>query len=144
MGNISTSVKTVAADAGKTGEGVRPTPPRDFASSNEKQVEALKAKPKTKRIILGAVLIAIVAMFAVNLISFGSNARFCTNCGYSGSMKAVTLTAGPFLDAVVKLLVSLFPVLLYYYAERGRFICPKCGRTSANVTVKRRLRELER
>ena len=88
-------------------------------------------------------LISLLFFVFLNLLSLGNNSRMCSNCGYSGGMKGVLLSGKKFLNSAVILLVTLFPILLYYYAEKGKFACPRCGRTSANVTVKSRLRDLE-
>jgi len=115
---------------------------RNFSTQNEQAVAFGKTKPKTKRIIFGACLIALMVFVFVNIMAVSANARICSTCGYTGSMKAVTLSEKPLVNSLLIFLVTLFPVLLYYYSERGRFLCPHCRRTSKNVSIRSKLRQI--
>ncbi len=141
MENISTSLHEAAQSVRDKKEGNSSVSAKNFAAGNE--AGAVPAKPKTKRIIIGVLLISLLIFTFANLASISNNSRICTNCGYTGSMKAVILSKTKLVNSVLVFLVGLFPVLLFYYAEKGRFFCPRCGRTSANVTVKSRIREME-
>jgi hypothetical protein len=108
-----------------------------LATHNKQAVASVKTKPKKKKIILAVVLISMIAITFINLISSSDNARFCTNCHYSGGMKAVSLSENQYLNSLLIFLVKVFPVLLYYYSERARFTCPRCHEISMNVSINR-------
>ena len=109
------------------------------------QVDQAQTPPKKKISAKKIALLACVVLFVVfvmfNFIATFHNNRICSECGYIGSMKAKSLSDKPFLDSLLKLLIALFPVLLYYYSERGRFICPVCYRTSTNMSLRRKLKQ---
>ena len=137
QGNMSSSTTGVVTGT-KENVGKRDTSAAsDFADRNGKAVASAKAKPKTKKIIIGVILISIVAFIFINLIAASDNARFCTNCHYSGRMKIISISKKHYLDSLIILLANVFPVLLYYYSRRARFICPQCNRTSTNISIGR-------
>jgi len=115
---------------------------RNFAVQDERAASLGKSKPKTNRIIFGACLIALMVFVFINIMAVSANARICSTCGYTGSMKAVTLSEKPLVNSLLIFLVTFFPVLLYYYSERGRFLCPHCRRTSKNVSIRSKLRDI--
>lgn len=139
---VNERTRKVVAVESAAGGGER-TVTRDFATANEEKTLAAKSRPKTKRVLIVAVLAGIMAFVLANIFSLTHHARFCSTCGYSGSMKAVALTEKQGLNSILVLLVGLLPLLLFYFAERGRFVCPRCSRSSTNVTVKSRLKEIE-
>ena len=143
MGNISSSLHNAALGVRVQGSGNNPTSTRNFAAGNESNSVSEKGKPKPGKLKLGIVLISLLLFTFINILSLSNNARICNNCGYTGSMKAVLLSHTGSLNTILVFLVGLFPVLLFYYAEKGRFFCPKCSRTSANVTVKSKIRSME-
>jgi hypothetical protein len=118
------------------------TATRSFATQNERAAFLKKNKSKTKRIIFGACLIALVVFVFINIMAVSANARICSSCGYTGRMKAVTLSEKPSVNTFLIFLVTFFPVFLYYYSERGRFLCPHCHRTSKNVSIRSKLRDM--
>jgi len=143
LGNISASLQNASVIAGKKGGGKPETAGPVIAVGKDSKMVVPNGKPKTKRIVIASVLIFMLFFVFLNLLSLGNNSRMCSNCGYSGGMKGVLLSGNKLLNSAVIFLVTIFPILLYYYAEKGKFVCPRCGRTSANVTVKSRLRDLE-
>ena len=137
QGNMFSSTKGVVTGT-KENVGKRDTSAAsDFADRNDKAVASAKAKPKTKKIIIGVILISIVVFIFINLIAASDNARFCTNCHYSGRMKIISISKKHYLDSLIILLANVFPIFLYYYSERARFLCPRCNRTSTNVSIGR-------
>lgn len=141
LGNISASHGDVI-DSKETVLQKHTSVSGNFATRNEQGVASSKNCPKTKKVILGAILISIMVFTLINLLSAGYNTRICSNCGYAGSMTAVTLSKNQFVNSWLIFLVRFFPVVLYCYSERGRFLCPECRRTSANVSMKRKIREI--
>jgi hypothetical protein len=139
LGNISASLQNAAIGAGKTGGNSRSVAAGDVLSDREKKAVSAKEKSKGKRITIGSVLISMLVFVCLNLLSLSTNGRICTNCGYSGGMRGVILSKKAFLNSILVVLVRFLPIFLYYFAERGRFVCPRCGRTTANMTVKSRL-----
>ena len=109
---------------------------------NERAVTTKKARSKTNRVILCVILMSMLAFTLVNLIAASYTTRICSTCGYTGIMKAVILSEKPVINSVLVFLVWAFPLLRYYYSERGRFRCPTCRRTSTNVSVRSKLKNL--
>lgn len=136
LGNMSASRRNIDAGARDKVENQHTTAARNFAARNEQAVGSEKARPKTKRIIIGTVFIFLMTLTIINLISISYNGRICTTCGYTGSMKAITLSKKPSVNSLLIFLVKVVPALLYYYAGRGRFRCPRCNRTSTNVPIR--------
>ena len=143
MANLSASLHDAALGVRIKSEGNRPATVKDLASGNDSKAVLEREKSKAKKIKLGVVLISLLLFTFINILSVSNNSRICNNCGYTGSMKAVLLSPTRFLNSILVFLVGLFPVLLFYYAEKGRFFCPHCSRTSANVTVKSKIRAME-
>jgi hypothetical protein len=116
---------------------------RNFAAQNERAASKVNNKPKTKRIIFGVCLFVLLVFVFINIIAVSANARICRNCDYTGSMNAVTLSRKPSVNSLLIFLVKFFPVLLYYYGERGRFMCPLCRRTSTNFSIRSKRRDMQ-
>jgi hypothetical protein len=117
---------------------------RNFAERNELQVKAIKENPKTNRIIILLVIISVIALIYFNFMAIGDNARYCTSCGYSGTMKAIKLSDNPASNNIIKLLVGILPILLYLFSTKGRFICPQCQRSSTNKSIKSSIKDVQK
>ena len=141
-GNISASGNDTVGSAREKALVNPSATTKSFADRDEKNASSMKTQPKTKRIIIGAIMITILAFIIINIVSASNNLRICSKCGYTGTMKAVTLTDKPLVNSLLVALVTVFPVLLYYYSERGRFLCPICRRTSTNVSMRSKLRDM--
>jgi hypothetical protein len=114
-----------------------------FAEYNELKTKNIKEKSKTNRIILLLVISSVIVFIYFNIKVNGDNARHCTYCGYCGTMKAKKLCDNPELDDIVKGLTRVLPVFLYFFSAKGRFICPKCQRSSMNKSIKPSIRDLQ-
>ena len=141
-GNISASGNDTVGSAREKALVNPSATTKSFADRDEKNASSMKTQPKTKRIIIGAIMITILAFIIINIVSASNNLRICSKCGYTGTMKAVTLSDKPLINSLLVALVTVFPVLLYYYSERGRFLCPICRRTSTNVSMRSKLRDM--
>jgi hypothetical protein len=97
--------------------------------------QAPKKGISAKKFVFLACVVLFVVFVMSNLIASTHNDRICSRCGYIGSMKVLSVSGNPFVNSILKLLIAVFPVLLYYYSERGRFICPVCNRTNANMYI---------
>ncbi len=138
------NVTTAHVDTAAGHKGNHQITARDFATSNELRAAKAKAKPKTNNIILGVILTSFFILVFVNMLALSNNSRLCNNCGFTGSMRPFVLSEKKLFNSVLVPLVRFFPLLLYIYAEKGRFMCPRCFRTAANVTVKSKLRTWEK
>ena len=140
--NISTIREaSTQADAERNASQYAPSDVK-AADGAEKSAGMKKGKLSRKKIIALSFFAVVFAFVVVNIMSVGHNARVCTRCGYIGHMKAVTLAETSFLNSLLKTMVTVFPVLLNYFAERGRFVCPVCRRTSTNVTMRRKFKDV--
>ena len=105
------------------------------------QSQAPKKGISAKKVAFIACVVLFIVFVMSNLIASTHNDRICSRCGYIGSMKVKTVSDKPVINSILKLLIAVFPVLLYYYSERGRFICPVCNRTSTNMSLRSKLRQ---
>jgi hypothetical protein len=117
---------------------------RSFAERNENAAKAAMKKPKTKRVILLIVVIFLIVFTYFNFMAIGDNSRYCTSCGYTGTMKAKSLCYNPTLNRFFKVLIEVLPVFLYAFSTKGRFICPQCLRSSTNKSIKMCIEDVQR
>ncbi len=117
----------------------------NFSTQNEQAVVTAKAKPKTAKVIFALICAALLSVLIFSLTSASYySTRFCSVCSYSGEMSPVTLSKKPFFNKILLLVVKVVPEVLYFYAEKGRFKCPKCHRVNTHISLKKNPQELER
>ncbi len=109
----------------------------NFSAQNERAVAAVKAKPKTKKIVFGLICVVLLSLliFSMNSARYYS-IRICSFCSYSGEMAPVTLSRKKPVNKLLLLLVKVVPELLYFHSKTGRFQCPKCYRVHTHISIK--------
>jgi hypothetical protein len=106
-----------------------------FAVQNEQQLGQVKSTSRNKRILITLLAMVSVVFLYLNLVATSDNARYCSNCLYSGPMKPVKLVNNCNLNSFLMFSVKFVPILQYVYPSGVRYICPVCNRTSKNRPV---------
>jgi hypothetical protein len=109
----------------------------NFSAQNERAAAAVKAKPKTKKIVFGLICVVLFSLliFSMNSARYYS-IRICSFCSYNGEMAPVTLSRKKSVNKLLLLMVKIVPELLYFYSKTGRFQCPKCYRIHTHISIK--------
>ena len=107
----------------------------NIKSATQNKVIVNKSISKLNKYILFFIALIVVIIILVNLFSISSNARHCSYCKYTGHMRLINVESST-NEKLILFMTKIFPLLLYFYAEQGRFLCPRCHRSSANTAIR--------
>ena len=111
---------------------------KNSAEDNNNSVSSGKTSPGINIYIIAIIAGAFLSLIIYSL-TLGTyySIRICSTCEYKGKMEPITLSTVPVLNWIIKLSVKVFPEILYFYQEKGKFECPKCYHTKTNFSIKK-------
>lgn len=95
-------------------------------------------KNKTRNSPILMIVAILFVVFLICSITFANyySTRVCTSCGHIGKMRALRVSHQPVANTFLLAIIKMVPQILYFYADSGKFECPKCYKSDSNVSLR--------